>query len=110
MDSEESQQADARDVESLAQECARLRAELRAVYDARSELERVNQQLSLILEQQPVIPYTCRASGNYAATYMGPSIERVAGYQPEQLTGTPSFWAERIHPDDASRVFEGVEE
>lgn len=95
-------------IESLTEECERLRVELQSVHDARAEMIRLNQRLSLILEQQPVIPYTCRAGGDFGATYISPSVIRVTGYRPEQLLDDSSFWADHLHPGDRQRVFEEI--
>jgi PAS domain S-box-containing protein len=72
------------------------------------ELQTANEQLSLILENLPIIPYTCKAEGDYGATFIGDSVTRVAGYKHEHFTANPSFWADNIHPDDKLRVFEGL--
>ena len=92
-------------IEALQGENARLKRRLRELEGARVELKTVNQQLSLILAQQPIIPYTCKAEGDFGATYISPSVQAITGYLPDEMTRDSSFWANRIHPDDAETVF-----
>lgn len=89
----------------LEQENRQLEQEIHERQAAQAELGRLNEQLSLIIEHQPVIPYTCKAEGDYSATFISKRIQHITGYKPEQLLEDPSFWAERIHPDDRDRVF-----
>ena len=72
------------------------------------DLNRTTRQLSLMLESLPIIPYICKAGGNFGATYVGTEVEKVTGFKPEDFTSNDTFWADRIHPDDASRVFADI--
>ncbi len=69
------------------------------------DLKRTTSQLSLMLESLPIIPYICKAEGNFGAIYVGTEVEKVTGFKPESFTSNDTFWADRIHPDDAPRVF-----
>jgi PAS domain S-box-containing protein len=73
--------------------------------EAEEELRRTSEQLSVMLNSLPIICYTCKASGNYGATYISESVANVAGYKAEDFTSKASFWADRIHPDDKQKVF-----
>jgi PAS domain S-box-containing protein len=33
-------------------------------------------------------------------TFVSPQVRRILGYEPEEFTHNPTFWEERIHPDD----------
>jgi diguanylate cyclase (GGDEF)-like protein/PAS domain S-box-containing protein len=33
-------------------------------------------------------------------TFVSPQVRRILGYEPEEFTRNPTFWEERIHPDD----------
>jgi PAS domain S-box-containing protein len=72
------------------------------------DLKRTTRQLSLMFESLPIIPYICKAEGNFGATYVGTEVEKVTGFKPEDFTSNDTFWADRIHPDDASRVFADI--
>ncbi len=68
------------------------------------QLKAAHEQLSLIMESLPIIPYTRRADGDLAITYMGKSVEGITGYSAEQFMNDPAFWLDHVHPDDRSRV------
>ncbi len=61
-------------------------------------------RLSFLLGSSPVVIYTCEAHGDYAATYISPNIAEQFGFSPSECFA-PTWWADRIHPDDAPRVF-----
>ncbi|NQT32288.1 MAG: PAS domain S-box protein [Candidatus Omnitrophica bacterium] len=69
------------------------------------ELRQTGDRLSLLIKTMPIISYTCRAEGNFAATYITNSITDITGYKPEDFTSKSSFWVDHIHPDDRNRVF-----
>jgi PAS domain S-box-containing protein len=73
--------------------------------EAQRELQNITDQLSLMVERLPVVPHTTEAGGTFATRYMGPSIEAITGYRPEQFTEDKRFWMDRLHPDDRARVF-----
>jgi PAS domain S-box-containing protein len=78
------------------------------VAERTAELSTTNERLSLLLESLPVVVYTRSAKSDCGTTYMGNSVLEITGYSSEDLTSTPSFWTDRIHPDDAPRVLEGI--
>lgn len=51
-----------------------------------------------------VIIYTRKADGNYDATFMSDNVESQLGYNAKQFIEQPSFWLDRIHPEDAPAV------
>jgi len=77
----------------------------------RTILEYSNQlteRLSSIVDSLPVIPYTCKAEGDFVATYVGKNIKEVTGYEPENFVSDSDFWAKNIHSDDVERVFKNL--
>ncbi|MBC8159444.1 MAG: PAS domain S-box protein, partial [Alphaproteobacteria bacterium] len=55
------------------------------------------------------VHYVCEAHGNFAALFIAPSVTAQFGYDPEDFTSNPEFWASHIHPDDRARVFGELE-
>ena len=92
----------------LQQHTAELEREISERRQAEARLNQTNEQLSVLLENLPVVPYTCRAEGDFGATYVSQQVKEVTGYVPEDLTSDAAFWADRIHPDDGRRVFAGL--
>lgn len=68
------------------------------------QLKAAHEQLSVIMESLPIIPYTRRAEGDLAITFMGKSVETITGYTAEQFMDDPAFWLDHVHPDDRTRV------
>ncbi|MBI5282644.1 MAG: PAS domain S-box protein [Candidatus Solibacter usitatus] len=65
-------------------------------------------RLSFVVSASPAVIYTCRPDGDYGATYISPNVSMQLGYAPDEFLSDPSFWAGRIHPEDAARVFAGL--
>lgn len=56
----------------------------------------------------PIVIYTCKAVGNFAAIDITGNVKHQLGYEVDEFLGEPNFWASHLHPDDASRVFDGL--
>ena len=67
-----------------------------------------NERLETILSNLPVISYTCEPSGNFAVTHMSGPVRELTGFHSEYFVKSPSFWSERLHPEDRKRVFAGL--
>lgn len=52
------------------------------------------------------VMYACTPSCDYSTTHIGDGITHMLGYEPWEFTRSPSFWADRIHPEDAPLVFD----
>jgi len=63
-------------------------------------------RLQHLLASTPAVIYTCEPSGDYAATFIGENITQQLGYTPQEFLKDAGFWANRIHPADAFRVFD----
>ena len=56
----------------------------------------------------PAIIYTCLATDNFPATYISKNIKRILGYTPGDFIRTPSFWIDRLHPDEVEGILVGL--
>ena len=70
-----------------------------------TEVRSARQRLQYLLAASPAIIYTTRASGSYGCTFISENLQAIMGYAPQEMTTDPKCWPERLHPDDASRVF-----
>jgi len=70
------------------------------------QLKQTTEQLSLLLEHLPIVPYTAEAEGDFKATYINQSVTAITGYVPEDFTANPVFWVAHIHPEDKPTVFD----
>ncbi|PPT09219.1 Circadian input kinase A [Geitlerinema sp. FC II] len=75
-----------------------------------AELDRhlAQKRLEYLLVSSPGVIYSCKAEGNFAATYMSDNVESLTGYPAERFVIEPHFWGSCIHPDDRDRVFENL--
>jgi diguanylate cyclase (GGDEF)-like protein/PAS domain S-box-containing protein len=51
-----------------------------------------------------VVLYACKATDDYAVTYMSKNVESQLGYTPEDFLNDSSFWYSHIHPDDRETI------
>ena len=76
------------------------------VIAANVELQETKELLARLLAASPAIIYTTRVSGDFACTFVSENIEMIMGFSPEQMITDPKCWPDRLHPDDAPRVFQ----
>lgn len=62
-------------------------------------------RLNFLLSHSPVVIYTAATTGDYDATFVSANVVDQLGYEPQDFTSTPRFWADRVHPDDRDRIF-----
>ena len=70
-----------------------------------AEISTANQRLSHLLHSLPIVIYTAKIEGESGSTFISENARAITGYAPEEFTASPSFWAERIHAEDAPGVF-----
>jgi adenylate cyclase len=70
-----------------------------------AELQETKQSLSRLLAASPAIIYTTRVSGDFACTFVSENIQMIMGFSPKEMTTDPKCWPDRLHQDDAPRVF-----
>ncbi len=94
----------------------RVEVELERAHGKIAELEREVRELSAkeahlrgLISASPLIIYTCKPSGDYGVTYMSENVFRFFGYTAEDFTSDSAFWSDRVHPDDADRVFSSLQ-
>ncbi len=94
-----------RSTQDLTETVQLLGAEITLRESAEASLRRTSDRLSIIQQSLPVATYTCKAGGDYAATYISDNVTALTGYCPKDFTSSSSFWADRVHPDDTARLF-----
>jgi len=81
---------------------SRSRRELAEVKAAAQE------RLVRLLSSSPAVIYSFKASGDFSPTFVSENISTVFGYTPAEYLENPSFWRDRVHPDDLARVEEAI--
>jgi two-component system sensor histidine kinase/response regulator len=62
-------------------------------------------RLAFVLESNPGVLYAARLGHPAICTYISPSIQRILGYAPEEVTSTPGWLGSVLHPDDVERTW-----
>jgi PAS fold. len=79
-----------------------VRRELREVQTAAQE------RVARLLSASPAVIYSFVATGEYAPVFVSDNLIDVFGYAPAEYLEDPSFWRDRVHPDDRARVEQAI--
>jgi diguanylate cyclase (GGDEF)-like protein/PAS domain S-box-containing protein len=71
-------------------------------------LKALQSRLEFLLKSTPAVIYACRASGDFAATFVSDNVVLQLGYHPGNFIEDPEFWLNHIHPEDRPTVLEGL--
>ncbi len=66
------------------------------------------QRLEFLVSTVPVVIYTCKAGGDYGATFVSDGVRALWGYEPQEFLQDQRFWIDRLHPEDAERIIAGL--
>ena len=61
-----------------------------------------------MLSASPAVIYSFKATDDFAPTFVSDNIVDVFGYSPAEYLENPSFWRDRVHPDDLARVEDAI--
>ncbi|BAY62991.1 two-component hybrid sensor and regulator [Calothrix brevissima NIES-22] len=75
---------------------------------AEQENQLLKERLQFLLASSPAVIFTCTTEEPYYTTFISDNIVNVTGYTPAEFLSDSSFWIDRIHPRDVSRVLEGM--
>ena len=65
-------------------------------------------RLARLLSSSPAVIYSFKATDEYTPTFVSDNINAVLGYAPGEYLDDPSFWRDRVHPDDLARVEDAI--
>jgi PAS domain S-box-containing protein len=86
-----------------------LNQEIRERIRTEEQLKRTTEQLSVMLDSLPIVPFSCKAENNSTITYVSSMINEITGYTPKQFTTGSRFWVRHIHPGDRKQVLAKLE-
>ena len=89
----------------MAEEVETANAERRDAERLRAASE---QRLAHLLATSPTTVYACTVVEPYPATFVADTVQQHLGFAPSDFLDNPDFWASRIHPEDAPRIFAGL--
>jgi PAS domain S-box-containing protein len=93
----------------LHQKNDQLNQEIQERIRAEDKLKRTTEQLSVMLDSLPIVPFSCTAEDNFTITYVSSMINEITGYAPEQFTTGSRFWVRHLHPRDRKPVLAKLE-
>ena len=97
-----------RDKEGQALEIVGSWSDITARKAAEEAQAAAQQRLARLLSSSPAVIYSFKATGDFAPTFVSENIRTVFGYAPGEYLENPSFWRDRVHPDDLTRVEEAI--
>jgi PAS domain S-box-containing protein len=65
--------------------------------------------LQNLVAASPAVIYTTKATDDFACTFVSENLVTTMGYAPWEMRDDPKFWSKRVHPDDASAIFSGMD-
>ena len=74
------------------------------------EARRSERRLQYLITSSPAVIYTCEPFMPFRGTYVSPNIENLLGYPAENYLSHPTFWSDRIHPEDAPQAYTTLRE
>lgn len=72
--------------------------------EAKQAAEIARNRLEYLLKHSPAIMYSCKAFGDFGATFVSENITQQTGYLPSDFIDDSSFWLDHIHPNDRPRI------
>jgi PAS domain S-box-containing protein len=64
------------------------------------------ERLEALVRVSPIVMFTCKAGDDFACTFITEGVRTLWGYQPEDFMLQARFWADRIHRDDITSVYD----
>ncbi|MFX0207724.1 MAG: PAS domain-containing protein, partial [Candidatus Hodarchaeota archaeon] len=71
-----------------------------------SELKGTKARLEYLLKSGPAIIYACEPWGDYQTKFMSENVKNILGYNSDDFLYNPSFWVDRLHPEDKQEATE----
>ncbi|MEG5056790.1 PAS domain S-box protein [Microcoleus sp. A2-C5] len=75
---------------------------------AEQALQATTNRLNFLLNYSPVVIFSSKPDGNYAATFMSENVKDVLGYESMAFLADAEFWVDNLHADDLERVLNGL--
>ncbi|MBD1885688.1 PAS domain S-box protein [Microcoleus vaginatus] len=75
---------------------------------AEQALQATTNRLHFLLNYSPVVIFSCKPAGDYAATFISENIKDILGYETSDFLEDSKFWVNHLHPDDVEAVLNGL--
>jgi PAS domain S-box-containing protein len=71
---------------------------------AERDIRQAEERYRVLVERLPAVVYEAVFGFPAPWLYVSPHVERMLGFSPQDFLSDPSFWWDRIHPDDREAV------
>jgi two-component system, cell cycle sensor histidine kinase and response regulator CckA len=71
---------------------------------AESALRESEARLNFLVSASPVTIYTFGVKPPFAPSFVSPNVQQLAGFDPDLIVKSPTFWRDHLHPEDRDRV------
>ena len=88
---------------ALAREATEAKSLAEEAFAAKSRLDH-------LINKGPALIYAGEFHGDGGASYVSPNIKELLGYDPEECVSNPTWWVDRVHPNDRNQVVEFTNE
>jgi PAS domain S-box-containing protein len=85
-----------------------LEAEIAEREQTERALRAAQERLQFLLSSNAAVIFTCETTGVYGPTFVSENVRELWGYEAKQFTDDPSFWVQRVHPEDRQRLLASV--
>lgn len=68
-------------------------------------LSATQERLQHLISSGPAIIYSSKPDGDYGITFISENVTSQLGYKAQEFILDSRFWVDRVHPEDAPRVF-----
>lgn len=75
---------------------------------AEEALRKLQARLHHLLSASPAVIHSCKPSGDFDTTFISENVTAQMGYPARAFIEDSRFWADRIHPEDAPRIFGNI--
>lgn len=103
------QKVEERDSE-LSQALQHLDREAEAHKRAELNLKANNERLDSLVLSNPGVAYVAKPTEDIPTTYISMNVVDQLGYERDDFLANPTFWADRVHPDDKDQVYKRLSE
>lgn len=77
---------------------------------AEAQQRRTEERLRHTLHASRVVLYSAHLDGTLSLTFISENVLEQFGYEAGEILASPTFWLDRIHPEDVPRVVGGLRE
>lgn len=94
--------------DGLAYQYVSIHTDISHVKAAEEAQRKSESRLSFLVSSSPVTIYTRSSEAPFSLTYVSPNVCPLMALEPSSFTDDPDFWLAQVHPDDRTRVQDGL--